>query len=184
MVILTFLLCTSTTWCCAAFQPPTLLGVPQQQQQRHRPFTASTATTTQLQVSIGLGPDEKAKADAEAEKQLVPGVDYKVPNHEEHRLDRRSKLDEQCDAWFARLLGDSDSTDGCLQGPIADVVYQQLTQPVELYNEMEFPDPTNSEEWTPYVSHQTAVERPASGLRPRAIRSARAAPQRRGLAPF
>jgi len=79
--------------------------------------------------NIGLGPAE----DQQETKELVEGVDYEVPNHEEYRTSRRSKLDEQCDAWFASLL---NSGDGGVLGDLAEHARTTLTTPVELKNEV------------------------------------------------
>jgi len=112
-------------------------------------------------VSIGLGPDENKTDD----KPKVEGVDYVVPNHEEHRLDRRSKIDEQCDVWFEKLLGSPDGVGKrACKGSIAETVYKTLTEPVELVNDFE--KPFGDDEWTPYVSTKLpwSVLHPAYGL--------------------
>lgn len=114
-------------------------------------------------VSIGLGPDEKKTEDQLTTK--VEGVDYVVPNHEEHRLDRRSKIDEQCDVWFEQLLGSPDNVGKhACKGSIAEAVYKTLTEPVELVNDIE--KPVDDDEWTPYVSTKLpwSVLHPAYGL--------------------
>jgi len=109
--------------------------VQQQQQQRHyKP----------LFVSIGLGPDQKKDDD---QRELVAGVDYEVPDHEEYRLSRRSKLDEQADLWFQDLL--QTQNHGIL-GQLADQAKKILSTPVPLVNEIE--KPVDDEEWTPYVN--------------------------------
>ena len=87
-------------------------------------------TSTSLLVSIGLGPDEKEVK----EKELAPGVDYEIPNHEEYRLSRRSKFDEKCDEWFGKLLG---AENGVL-GSLAVDARQILNQPVPLENEVSY----------------------------------------------
>lgn len=95
-------------------------------------LTARVQRTTSLFVStgnIGLGPAE----DQQETKQLVEGVDYEVPNHEEYRTSRRSKLDEQCDAWFGALL---NAADGGILGDLSDTARTILTTPVELKNEV------------------------------------------------
>jgi Fe-S cluster assembly scaffold protein SufB len=100
-----------------------------------------TRHTPSLRVSIGLGPEqdqENAK-----EQELV----YEIPNHEEYRTSRRSKLDEQCDQWFAALLSGEDSP--CL-GVLAEQARAKLETPVPLVNDIE--KDTSDEEWTPYVS--------------------------------
>lgn len=91
------------------------------------------ATRTRLAVStgnIGLGP---AKDQKEGKKELVASVDYEVPNHEEYRTSRRSKLDEQCDKWFGSLL---NASDGGVLGDLSDAARTILTTPVELKNEV------------------------------------------------
>jgi len=127
------------------------------------PRASVSVSTTQLSVSIGLGP-EPDKTDEDRPK--VAGVDYMVPNHDAHRLDRRSKLDEQCDAWFAGLLLGTDTNNGACRGPIAEQVQQLLTQPVALTNELEHPDRNDEAEWTPYVTTKLpwSVLHPAYGL--------------------
>lgn len=92
------------------------------------------ATRTRLAVStgnIGLGP--AAEDQKETKKVLVAGVDYEVPNHEEYRTSRRSKLDETCDAWFGSLL---NASDGGVLGDLSDTARTILTTPVELKNEV------------------------------------------------
>ena len=108
------------------------------------PPSVRSAANKPLFVSIGLGPKETKEEDPEP----VAGVDYEVPNHEEYRLSRRSKIDEQCDSWFGRLL---DGDDGSL-GKLAAEARATLTTPVELVNEIEkhHEDP----EWTPYVNER------------------------------
>jgi hypothetical protein len=106
----------------------------------------SSSPTSQLQVSIGLGPDKKLEEDGEegttteqvaAEKrELVPGVDYEIPDHEAFRTSRRSKLDEQCDEWFGSLLGGED--DKGIMGSLADGARKTLLTPVPLINEVCF----------------------------------------------
>ena len=93
--------------------------------------TASPAFTTKssaLGVSIGLGPEENATE----RKELVAGVDYEVPNHEEYRLSRRSKLDEQCDEWYGKLLGKENG----ILGSLAADARKTATTPVALTNEV------------------------------------------------
>ena len=102
--------------------------------------------SSKLHVSIGLGPEPKT--DEEDEKELIPGVDYEVPDHESYRTSRRSKIDEQCDKWFGALLGSED--DKGILGSLADDAREILTTPVPLINEE--PKPIGDEEWTPYVN--------------------------------
>eukprot|EP00977_Amphora_coffeiformis_P017232 scaffold5524_cov175-Amphora_coffeaeformis.AAC.7 len=97
-----------------------------------------------LPVSIGLGPEESTFKSAK--DTLVAGVDYEIPNHEEYRLSRRSKLDAECDEWFQTLLeGDA----GCL-GDVATAAKTALETPPPLVNDIE--KPVDDPEWTPYVS--------------------------------
>jgi len=126
------------------------------------PITARNAQSQSqqlepLHVSIGLGPEKEEDkkegggtdgAQQEEAVALVAGVDYEVPNHEEYRTSRRSKLDVSCDEWFGKLL-DGGSPDGIL-GPIADQARKILTTPVELKNDIELP--IDDPDWTPYVS--------------------------------
>ncbi|KAL3920431.1 MAG: hypothetical protein SGARI_006945, partial [Bacillariaceae sp.] len=96
------------------------------------------STTTQLYSTIGLGPDQRLERDdnetseeGEEKKrekvELVAGVDYEVPDHESFRTSRRSKLDEQCDAWFGALLGGED--DKGILGKLADDAREVLMTP-------------------------------------------------------
>jgi hypothetical protein len=119
--------------------------------------TSSGRRATSLYVSIGLGPSDKdptttATTSTTAQPDVWKvGIDYEIPNHEEYRTSRRSKLDAQCDAWFAQLLGthnDNDST-GAL-GPLAHAMLTRITTPVPLVNDVE-KDRTDPA-WTPYVS--------------------------------
>eukprot|EP00529_Nitzschia_sp_RCC80_P014812 CAMPEP_0113440844 /NCGR_PEP_ID=MMETSP0014_2-20120614/769_1 /TAXON_ID=2857 /ORGANISM="Nitzschia sp." /LENGTH=717 /DNA_ID=CAMNT_0000331655 /DNA_START=134 /DNA_END=2287 /DNA_ORIENTATION=- /assembly_acc=CAM_ASM_000159 len=136
-------------------------------QSQHLPSSSS-----RLYSSIGLGPDKRLKTeepdddgegtpttneadddagqedDDEPRRELVAGVDYEIPDHESFRTSRRSKLDEQCDAWFSSLLGSED--DKGVLGPLADDARNVLMTPVELVNEEALPK--DDEEWTPYVS--------------------------------
>mmetsp|Transcript_15583 Transcript_15583/g.34019 ORF Transcript_15583/g.34019 Transcript_15583/m.34019 type:complete len:674 (-) Transcript_15583:96-2117(-) len=94
-------------------------------------------------VSIGLGPEEPK---TEEEKRLEAGIDYEIPNHEEFRTSRRSKLDEKCDAWFGALL---EGEGGCL-GDISEQAKATLTTPVPLVNEEE--KPIDDPDYTPFIS--------------------------------
>jgi len=106
----------------------------------------SFARNSKLYVSVGIGPGEVKQE--EAEKELVAGVDYEIPNHENFRTSRRSKTDEQSDMWFSNLLGDDNSRDGVLGDLIQDARDIFYT-PVPLLNEERLP--LEDEEWTPYV---------------------------------
>ena len=99
---------------------------------------------TSLFVSIGLGPgpDQSDIDDEEEEEVRV----YEIPNHEEYRTSRRSKLDIACDQWLENLL---DNTPDGILGEIAVKAREKLTATVELVNDIE-KDPSD-EEWTPYV---------------------------------
>jgi hypothetical protein len=99
---------------------------------------------TSLFVSIGLGPgpDQSDIDDEEEEEVRV----YEIPNHEEYRTSRRSKLDVACDQWLENLL---DNTPDGILGEIAVKAREKLTATVELVNDIE-KDPSD-EEWTPYV---------------------------------
>jgi hypothetical protein len=118
-----------------------ILDSQQQQKQQSRRITGQVATTraiiaSPLFVSIGLGPDSPKQQVDQQEPELVAGVDYEIPNHESFRTSRRSKLDERCDAWFAKLLGDDDTQQGCL-GDLAVQARKRCTTPVELKNEVQ-----------------------------------------------
>jgi hypothetical protein len=86
-----------------------------------------------LYSSVGLGPEKKEQ---EEKKELVPGVDYEVPDHESYRTSRRSKVDEQCDRWYGSLLGD-DGNNGVLKS-LAEVARKVLATPVPLVNDVRF----------------------------------------------
>lgn len=105
-------------------------------------WTTRTRSSFPLHVSIGLGPEENK----EAEKELVAGEDYEVPDHEEYRLSRRSKLDAQCDEWYGNLLG----TETGILGSIAEDTRKTLMSKVPLENDIQ--PPLGDEEWTPYVT--------------------------------
>lgn len=107
--------------------------------------TKQQCSTTALPVSIGLGPDDKKEETKK--KVLVAGVDYEVPNHEEYRLSRRSKLDTRCDEWYGDLLG----KDNGILGSLAADARTIATTEVPLTNELRAPV-ENKEEWTPYVT--------------------------------
>lgn len=77
--------------------------------------------------------DEAATAVEEEKRELVAGVDYEIPDHESFRTSRRSKLDEECDAWFGALLGGED--DKGVLGKLADDAREILLTPVPLVNE-------------------------------------------------
>lgn len=96
-----------------------------------------------LYVSIGIGPE---KEKGEEVKELVEGVDFEVPDHEQYRTSRRSKLDEQCDKWFESLMGNEIG----ILGSLAEDAKTILTTPVALVNDLMLP--RDHEEWTPYVS--------------------------------
>jgi Fe-S cluster assembly scaffold protein SufB len=121
------------TW-SAAFTPP---------QARRAASAATTSSPTMLSVSIGLGPEENKIEKVE----LVAGVDYEIPHHEDYRLTRRSPIDEDCDAWFQALVDDGRT--GCL-GAVAAAALTKLTTPVPLENDVE--RPAEDAAWTPYVS--------------------------------
>jgi hypothetical protein len=86
-----------------------------------------------LYSTVGLGPQKKEE---EERKELVPGVDYEVPDHESYRTSRRSKIDEQCDQWFGSLLGD-DSNNGILKS-LAEDHRKVLATPVPLVNDVRY----------------------------------------------
>jgi Fe-S cluster assembly scaffold protein SufB len=111
-------------------------------------------------VSVGLGPESEKE---EGSTTLVAGVDYVVPDHEEHRLDRRSKIDVQADEWFTKLLADPSAAGVCA-GPVAEQAAAQLRTVPELVNDVE--RPTDDEEWTPYVTTKLpwSILYPAYGL--------------------
>jgi hypothetical protein len=87
------------------------------------------AASSPLFVSIGLGPDEK---EVVQEKEIVAGVDYEIPNHEEYRLSQRSKFDEKCDEWYGKLLG----RDNGILGSLAEDARHILNTPVPLENDV------------------------------------------------
>mmetsp|Transcript_27119 Transcript_27119/g.30946 ORF Transcript_27119/g.30946 Transcript_27119/m.30946 type:complete len:145 (+) Transcript_27119:136-570(+) len=96
---------------------------------------------TSLYVTVGLGPNQEQQEQKEEEEEevtnLVPGVDYEIPNHEAHRLDRRNRLDEKCDAWFGSLLGEiNDGAGSSFLGDVAKEAYAELMKPAALGNEV------------------------------------------------
>jgi hypothetical protein len=124
------------------------------------------ASATALFVSIGLGPgeDEVANTPSTARKDvLVAGVDYEIPDHEAHRLDRRTKLDERCDDWYASLLKPVPRT--MMGNDIVTQMRNTITTLNPLRNEMELED-RNDPYWTPYVNTELpwSILRPAYGL--------------------
>lgn len=125
------------------------------------PQHAYSRYKTFLSVAIGLGPGDENVKELPRKDTLVAGVDYEVPDHEAHRLDRRSTLDERCDAWFAGLM---QAPAGCLGETLCQNAYTSLTTLPVLRNDIEkdFEDP----EWTPYVSTSLPwdILRPAYGL--------------------
>lgn len=106
--------------------------------------SASTSPTA-LCVSIGLGPEQDQQNNANEQEEIFV---YDIPNHEEYRTSRRSKLDEQCDQWFASLL--MSGTDSPCLGVLAEQARSTLETPVPLVNDIE--RDMEDEEWTPYVS--------------------------------
>jgi hypothetical protein len=92
--------------------------------------SSSSSSPLLLFVSIGLGPDEKEVK----EKDMVAGVDYEIPNHEEYRLSQRSKFDTKCDEWYGTLLG----TENGILGSLALKARQILNTPVPLENDVSF----------------------------------------------
>ena len=118
------LLISTTTTMVAAFSV-------QQQSVLQSTRTSNSALSM---ISVGLGPKENDATNT-AEPELVPGVDYEVPDHEAYRTSRRTKLDEECDAWYKTLLGEDDSTNGFL-GTLAQEMRERVLTPVELKNEV------------------------------------------------
>ncbi|KAL7579757.1 hypothetical protein ACA910_021896 [Epithemia clementina (nom. ined.)] len=107
-----------------------------------------------LFVSIGLGPektDEGGEKGGPSEtKELVAGVDYIIPNHEEYRTSRRSAMDAQCDAWFGALLNGTKEF-GCLpRDQVVAPVKKILMTPVPLVNDKELPQ--DDPDYTPFVN--------------------------------
>jgi hypothetical protein len=102
------------------------------------------SSSSQLCATIGLGPEKKMEEEGgdsatktsqeEEERELIAGVDYEIPDHESFRLSRRSKLDEECDAWFGALLGGHD--DKGILGKLADDAREKLLTPVSLVNDV------------------------------------------------
>lgn len=123
-----------------------------------RHFSSSSSL---LYVSIGLGPEDSsdssssttsAGATSTTATTTTELVEYEIPNHEEYRQSRRSKMDEQVDEWFGALLLDvPPNHHGCL-GHVAQKAKQRLLTPVPLVNELESLPRINNPEWTPFVS--------------------------------
>jgi hypothetical protein len=125
------------------------------------PLRRNKLTMTPLgMVSIGLGPESEKKEDSTTK---VAGVDYTVPDHELHRLDRRSKIDVQSDDWFTKLLGDPTAAGVCA-GRVAEQAASQLLTVPELVNDIE--KSFDDLEWTPYVTSRLpwSIIYPAYGL--------------------
>ena len=165
VVALVAILCITTTKESDAF-----VIVPQQQSRTPQTSTVQPMiiTTHQQQhhtvlhmVSIGLGPQEAKDLE---DAPLVAGIDYEIPDHELHRLDRRSKLDTQCDEWFASLLGDIHDTGVC-SGSVTEQIQSQFQTLPPLINDIEKTD-TEDEEWTPYVTTKLpwSIIHPSYGL--------------------
>ena len=100
---------------------------------RHSQLLHSTGTLTSTVLavsSVGLGPTNNSQED----KVWVEGIDYTIPNHEEYRLSRRSKIDEQADAWFEKLLGNEVG----MLDQLATDMKERLLKQVELVNDVSF----------------------------------------------
>jgi Fe-S cluster assembly scaffold protein SufB len=127
----------------------------------------STGSNTALFVSIGLGPgdDEVATGTKELARKdlLIAGIDYEIPDHELHRKDRRTKLDEQCDDWFTALLQPVPKR--MMGNTIIETMQTTITTVPTLRNEIEIAD-RNDPYWTPYVNTELpwSILRPAYGL--------------------
>eukprot|EP00547_Thalassionema_nitzschioides_P004310 CAMPEP_0194221596 /NCGR_PEP_ID=MMETSP0156-20130528/30932_1 /TAXON_ID=33649 /ORGANISM="Thalassionema nitzschioides, Strain L26-B" /LENGTH=671 /DNA_ID=CAMNT_0038952049 /DNA_START=54 /DNA_END=2069 /DNA_ORIENTATION=+ len=124
-----------------------------------------TSTMSTSLFAIGVGPTKEEEEEiTKAEKELIPGVDYEVPDHEAYRLSRRASFDEKCDAWFGALLGEIDDGHSFFLGDIAEKHHKKLMTPVELKNE--FMKPIDDPEYTPFVSTRLpwAPLLPAFGL--------------------
>jgi Fe-S cluster assembly scaffold protein SufB len=182
LIYSTSLLVASTTTLVAAFVPQNhhrfaaprhTLGTPV----APAPVVADTSDTytttaprsnSRLYVSIGLGPGKEEGGDIDTVP--VEGVDYEIPIHEDYRLSRRSRLDEQCDVWFGSLLdnddddndddgtksgsddNDNDSSSDGILGDLAVTARGQLRTRVALTNDRELAK--DDAEWTPYVNTQ------------------------------
>jgi len=109
-----------------------------------------TPSKTALSVSIGLGPQQQKDDDNPEATIVTKEVQYEIPNHEEYRLSRRSKLDQACDEWYAALLGTTEDSHSSVMGPLADQLRTKLMTPVLLVNDIELP--RDHEDWTPYVT--------------------------------
>lgn len=90
-----------------------------------------------------LCPDQHEEEEEKENWGLVWIMRFRTMNRFEHH---RSKLDEECDEWFSKLLG----TENGILGDLAQDARKILTTPVELKNDQQLPleDP----EWTPYVT--------------------------------
>jgi Fe-S cluster assembly scaffold protein SufB len=164
--------CTASILAATAVSTTTLVAafVPQNHYRFAAPSTRSTTppvpssafSPTSLFVSIGLGPGKEDDA-VSAEEVSPAAIDYEIPVHEDYRLTRRSRLDEQCDAWFGQLLDSDDSNDSkdsasaesASQGMLGDLACMargQLRTQVTLVNDME--REKTDIEWTPYVNTQ------------------------------
>ncbi|GKY94379.1 hypothetical protein MPSEU_000403800 [Mayamaea pseudoterrestris] len=109
-------------------------------------IASSSPSTTTLAVSIGLGPSKEEEQSQRAGDETE--FEYEIPNHEEYRLSRRTKLDQACDEWYEGLL-QTHAADGILKS-LAQQTRTILETPVELVNDLE--KDTDDVEWTPYVT--------------------------------
>jgi len=103
-----------------------------------------------LKMAIGLGPgeDEPAVLDATQDGTDDDKIAYEVPNHEEYRTSRLTKLDKKVDTWFESLMQGDD--EGMILGRVSQNHHAALTTLPELTNDPE--KDYDDEEWTPYVA--------------------------------
>lgn len=146
--------------------------------------TKITDSSTRLKVSIGLGPDKNSSNNStatttedgtliaeEAERELIAGVDYDIPNHEAHRMDRVSALDQQCDDWFRALVpanDDKSKSSRTMAGPLTESMRERLLTPPPIVvqtSDTIITDPSN-DDWTPYVTTKLpwSLQSPPYGL--------------------
>ena len=145
----TLLFCSSLATIGTAFVPHSFCGptttTDAATSSAAKVVAASSSFSTKLfGLTIGLGPEQEEKTQLEQMEELMNRTDYEIPDHEAYRTSRRTKLDEECDNWFANLLADDDDEnddddDNGLLGSLPTTMKEKLLTPVELKNEVSPP---------------------------------------------
>ena len=157
----TLLFCSSLATIGTAFVPHSFCGptttTDAATSSAAKVVAASSSFSTKLfGLTIGLGPEQEEKTQLEQMEELMNRTDYEIPDHEAYRTSRRTKLDEECDNWFANLLADDDDEnddddDNGLLGSLPTTMKEKLLTPVELKNEV---SPPKCVSFSPLVSSQ------------------------------